>query len=133
MRKTICSKCGKIKSDTQKCACDKIKTINVKPIKSEEKKDYKNGIHSARWRKKRLFILKRDKGLCQRCLHKFNIFNGEQLTVHHIKSRKEYPELMFEDNNLITLCLTCNLQMEAKDLNHQLDFDITIEDNDFNL
>lgn len=126
----ICTRCGTLKINN-KCKCENIKSLQVK--KEKQKQDYKNGIHSARWKKKRLFILKRDKGLCQRCLHKFHIFNGEQLTVHHIKSRKEYPELMFEDNNLITLCLTCNLQMEAKDLNHQLDFDITIEDNDFNL
>ena len=37
--------------------------------------------------------------------------NTRNLQVHHIKPRKEYPELMFEPDNLITTCKTCNLQM----------------------
>lgn len=51
--------------------------------------------------------------------------------MHHIKSRKNFPELMFDDENLITLCKTCNLQLGTKD---KLDFEIrNKEELEFNL
>lgn len=70
-------------------------------------------------------IIKRDGFLCMRCFIKYNIINSEELTVHHILSRKNYPELMFEDSNLICLCSTCNKQLGTKD---KLDFEWTAKE-----
>lgn len=125
---SICVRCGTLKINN-KCKCESIKSLEVK--KEKPKQDCKNGLHSVRWRKKRAFIIKRDRGFCQRCLIKYNIINSSNLTVHHIKSRNDYPELMYEDDNLITLCLTCNLNLGTT---NKLDFEQhELNNDDFNL
>lgn len=113
MRKKICSKCGKIIAEGTQCSCK-----NTTFTKNNKKKE-KDPIHSTQWRKKRLQIIKRDK-LCMRCFIKYKVINGENLTVHHILSRKNYPELIFDDSNLVCLCETCNKQLGTKD---KLDFE----------
>lgn len=49
-------------------------------------------------------ILKRDNHTCQFCpdIH-------EDLEVHHILTWSEYPELRYENTNLITLCKICHV------------------------
>lgn len=37
------------------------------------------------------------------------------LHVHHIKTRREYPKLVFELNNLITLCRYCHSRIKGKE------------------
>lgn len=64
--------------------------------------DYK----SARWKRKRERILKRDNYLCQWCKRYGRTV--EASTVHHIKHADEYPELAFIDNNLVSLCTGCH-------------------------
>lgn len=64
-----------------------------------------------KWRKFRLTIIDRDNKMCQRCYLKYGIINGEELQVHHIKPRIHFPELMFDEENVITLCKTCNVQL----------------------
>lgn len=123
MRKKICSKCGKIIYENSQCGCKP--AIAAAPRYISDKDDL---IHSARWRKKRLQIIKRDHYLCQRCLIKYNILNSDQLTVHHIKSRKNHPELTFEDSNLLCLCDTCNKQLGTKDV---LDFEVNVKDDEY--
>ena len=117
-RKVSCS-CGRIIPEGTIC-----------PHKREEKRIYmrdyqrrnkNNPLKTTRWAKLRKHILKRDGYLCQRCLHKYNILNSEELQAHHIKSRKNYPELVFVQSNLLTVCKTCNLQLGTKD---ELDFEI---------
>lgn len=115
MRKKICSKCGAIVNGNEKCTCRP--TIVIKQNNFSKPNDI---IHTKEWRVKRKQILERDNFLCQRCLIKYNILNSSQLTVHHIKSRKNYPELSFEDSNLMCLCDTCNKQLGTKD---KLDFE----------
>ena len=66
---------------------------------------------SRRWRSFRKTIIHRDGNLCQRCFRKYNIINGDSLEVHHIKPRIDYPELMYDELNVVTLCKTCNLQL----------------------
>lgn len=114
MRKKICSRCGKIINEGEKCNCQQSTFYNNK--KSTKEKDL---IHSKRWRDKRKTIIKRD-GVCVRCFIKYKIINSDDLTVHHIKSRKNHPELMFDDENLVCLCSTCNKQLGTKD---KLDFE----------
>ena len=129
-KKKICS-CGRMISFTETCSCKKNK--NSKQLQKqyyEKNKEVMKPLSSARWRKLRSLIIKRDKGLCQRCFIKYGIINSEDLQVHHIKPRTKYPELMFEESNLITLCRTCNLQLGT---NEKLDFepDIELDNYDF--
>lgn len=128
MRKKICSRCGKFINEGTKCSC----APAIQPKYNNKFSSKDDIIHTQRWRNKRLEIIKRDNFLCQRCLLKYNILNSEQLTVHHIKSRKNYPELAFDNNNLICLCDTCNKQLGTKD---KLDFEIQNDntERDYNL
>lgn len=64
--------------------------------------DYK----TKKWNKKRAIILRRDGYKCQWCKRYGK--NVEATTVHHIKHADEYPELEFEDSNLISLCASCH-------------------------
>ena len=60
----------------------------------------------ADWKRKREAILRRDGYMCQKCKR-----YGKQVpatVVHHIKHADEYPELMYEDSNLISLCAACH-------------------------
>lgn len=120
MRKKICSTCGKIIAEGAQCSCKKTAYI----AKNLNKSDEKDPIHSKEWRAKRLQIIKRDNYVCQRCFIKYKLINTEELTVHHILSRKTHPELMFEDYNLVCLCATCNKQLGVKD---KLDFEWNTE------
>lgn len=124
-RKTTCS-CGRIIKEGSVCEC-----------KKEKRKQYLENweedplLNSYKWKKKRKEIIKRDGGICQRCLLKFGIINSEEIQVHHIKSRKNYPELALNDDNLICVCKTCNLQLGTRDI---LDFDKNkIEERKYNL
>lgn len=62
--------------------------------------------NSKRWRRKREQILKRDAYLCQWCKRYGK--QVEAVTVHHIKHADEYPEMVYEDKNLISLCQACH-------------------------
>lgn len=75
---------------------------------------------SKRWSEFRLHIIARDNKMCKRCQIKYGIINSEKLQVHHIKSRIHYPELMYDEDNVITLCQTCNVQLGTSD---KLDFE----------
>lgn len=60
---------------------------------------------SAKYRKWKNDVLKRDEGKCKRCGSKNN------LHIHHIKSFAEYKDLRFEVNNGITLCKKCHKEV----------------------
>lgn len=115
IRKKICSRCGAIIKETEKCQCKIV--VNTRSNNDNKVKDM---IYSKEWRSKRLQIIKRDQYVCQRCFIKYNIINSEELTVHHILSRRDYPNLMFEDSNLVCICSTCNKQLGTK---NKLDFE----------
>lgn len=60
------------------------------------------------WKKKREYILKRDKYLCQACLaglsRTVSRLTSDGLSVHHIRPLKRDFDLRLSDENLITLC-----------------------------
>lgn len=48
--------------------------------------------------------------ICQRCivLGCVNVHSTRNLSVHHIKPRELYPDLIYDENNLLTLCNRCH-------------------------
>lgn len=125
MRKKVCSGCGKIIFEDEICSC---RDTAFKP-KAKKSRPEQDVLHTRKWRKKREAIIKRDGYMCMRCLIKYKFITTENLTAHHIKSRKNYPELTFDDNNLVCVCDTCNKQMGTKDV---LDFEWNIEEKNDN-
>lgn len=123
-RQKICG-CGKILKYNEVCSCRERKEY-VKQY-NERNKESQSQLTTERWKRKRAYIIKRDGGICQRCWLKYGIVNAEDLQVHHIKPRIKYPELMYDDKNLICICGVCNRQIGIRE---QLDFDWeTPEDN----
>ncbi len=61
---------------------------------------------SATWRRKAKAILRRDHYQCQLCKRYGRI--SEAQIVHHKLELAEYPELAFDDNNLISVCKKCH-------------------------
>jgi 5-methylcytosine-specific restriction enzyme A len=117
-RKMTCS-CGRLIPEGSRCECKKKAKRDY--MREYQRNDKDNPLKTTRWAKLRKHILKRDSYLCQRCMHKYNILNSNELQAHHIRSRKNYPELVFEQENIITLCKTCNLQLGTSD---KLDFEV---------
>ncbi|MFC0469568.1 HNH endonuclease [Halalkalibacter kiskunsagensis] len=111
----LCS-CGKLVLAGEVCECKK------KAQNPEATTFYK----STRWKKTRKIIINRDGAHCQRCLIKYNIITTSSLEVHHLKPRsiydgtKGFPDLRYEETNLITLCKSCNTSLGTKGV---LDFE----------
>ena len=59
-----------------------------------------------RWKRKRAGILRRDGYACRYC-KRFGRMR-EATEVHHIKPVDEFPELAFDDANLVSLCHACH-------------------------
>ena len=111
-------KVNRFDSSSRMLSSKAITKDRTKPKK--ESREVEKILATSRWQKKRAWIKKRDHYFCQRCWYKYGMYNSEQLEVHHIKNRIDYPELIFDDNNLITICKTCNLQLGSAT---KLDFD----------
>ena len=62
--------------------------------------------NDTKWRNKRKKILRRDGYMCQKCKRYGR--RTEATTVHHIKHADEYPELAWDDDNLVSLCGSCH-------------------------
>ncbi len=84
-------------------------------------KEIKAIYNSREWKEKRIEILTRDCWECQDCRKRLkdavdsgNRLNGKDAKirradeVHHIRELREYPELAFVNNNLISLCSECH-------------------------
>ena len=57
-------------------------------------------------------VFERDNFKCQVCGKV-----GGELNAHHIKEFSEYPELRFEVDNGITLCVNCHKKIHGKKVN----------------
>lgn len=117
-----CPRCNERYSDKEATCpkCKKKKENERQAYYREQNSEKDNMLRTARWRRMRDYIIKRDGGFCQRCWIKYGILNDKNLEVNHIKSRLHYPELMWDENNLITVCHTCNCQLGISD---ELDFE----------
>lgn len=134
MMKKKCSRCGKIINYTETCDC---KINHKRKVRNKYQRDYyeKNKdqlklIKNAKWYKLRKQIIKRDGAFCRRCFAKNNEFVTENLQVHHIKPRIDYPELIYDDKNLVTICKQCNLELGTSG---ELDFNYKIPNLDINM
>lgn len=56
----------------------------------------------------RIKIFKRDNYTCQHCKQRGRAGYRILLELHHIKERKNYPELALDEENCITLCSDCH-------------------------
>ncbi|HHQ2477321.1 TPA: HNH endonuclease [Bacillus cereus] len=104
MNNKFCGVCGNIVPINERCSC--------RPkVKSESSKNHPSA--TIRFQKLRKRILKRDNYTCQRCI-KFGRHDEsihENLQCHHIKSWRDFPELAYDENNLIIVCRDCNLKL----------------------
>lgn len=114
----LCS-CGKLIRVNERCSC--------KNRKSKQERKRNQELTTATWKAFRLQIIKRDLYHCQRCSLKYKEFNadGRQLQIHHIKPRINYPELMYEATNCVTLCRQCNSELGTRET---LDFNFKAEE-----
>ena len=64
---------------------------------------------SDRWRSVRDLAMKKAAGMCLYC------YKAPAAEVHHIKSVSEFPELAFDLDNVIPLCLRCHGWMGTRD------------------
>ena len=72
--------------------------------------------NSAKWRRKRAAILRRDNYQCRECRKYFIIKPAE--TVHHIKHVDEFPELAYVDSNLESVCMDCHNKLHPEKGQH---------------
>lgn len=116
----FCPYCGKLVNyNEHDCpSLKKRRNQDAKQATSNDKKTSKE-LTSRRWRSFRQYIILRDGGKCQRCAIKLGLNTYSHLEIHHIKPRINYPELLFDENNCITLCKQCNDHLAL----NGLDFD----------
>ena len=75
-----------------------------------ERRADNNWYTSQRWRRTAR-AYKAAHPLCERC--EAQGFIRESVEVHHIKDRKQYPELAYDWDNLEALCKTCHGKANA--------------------
>lgn len=71
--------------------------------------DYK----SRRWHRKRRAVLMRDRCQCREC-RRYGLAVPASV-VHHVWPAEDFPELAWEDWNLISLCAACHNAMHDRD------------------
>ena len=56
--------------------------------------------------------------ICQRCLYLGSVdkVSCEKLSVHHIKMVEYNPDLAYDDDNLLTLCVPCHKHFDMLEL-----------------
>lgn len=97
----------------QTTACKQEKKIPAKRDKvrkfygmTEDFIKSKEFLQTYEWRKVRMMVLKRDGASCSCC--GATPATGAVMNVDHIKSRKFFPELALDPDNLQVLCNECN-------------------------
>ena len=93
-----CSKCGKIHDDKYKCRVNTTRKYD-KDYNAEDRKIRR----SRKWTETAIKIKEDSKYLCAVCL-KENIYNYNNLEVHHIIKIRNDSSKAFDPYNLICLC-----------------------------
>ncbi len=91
-------------------------------VTGSNNKQWKGGItpahmkirNSTEMREFVLKILKRDRFTCKFCGRYRKVGDRVVLNVHHIKPFALFPELRFDENNCITLCVECHYKVHSK-------------------
>lgn len=111
MRKT-CRYCGETHAVGETCP--------KKPKRKyeKEKTDAQRLRSTWAWTKASRNIKRRDGGLCLACLSR-GIAQTEGLEVHHIVPVEDAPELLTEEQNLITLCQRCHEAAEHGEIDKE--------------
>lgn len=68
---------------------------------------------TAKWQRKRGIVLRRDGYLCRECKRYGKHTPAE--CVHHVYPAEHWPELIFHDVNLISLCNNCHNKMHDRE------------------
>lgn len=106
-----CSKCGKIHSTNYNCTHNKPKFDSKRYGTADERK-----LRSTQaWTNKSIEIRKQAQYLCEVCRDQ-NIYNFNNLEVHHITKLSEDKTGLLEDSNLICLCVKHHKQADKGEL-----------------
>jgi len=70
---------------------------------------------SAQWKNWRTRVFERDNYTCQNCGIK-----GGELHPHHIFAKSEYPKLIFNVSNGITMCTECHKKTDSYGVNRRI-------------
>jgi len=95
-----CKDCGKLLKSYKSIRCRSCSYLNVP--------DYKNTRIFGRYTAWKRSIFIRDEFTCQECGKKETF-----IQVHHIKSKQEYPLLIWDIDNGITLCKECHYKTDT--------------------
>ena len=68
--------------------------------------DITNEYKTARWKRTREKILRRDMYMCRECRRYGRL--TEAAEVHHIRHADAAPELFYTESNLVSLCKKCH-------------------------
>lgn len=110
-----CAKCGKIHDINHRCYIgDSFRKKNTKANKFRRTKEWKNKSEEIR---------EDSKYLCSICLDN-NIYNYEQLEVHHITPLEEDITRGLDNYNLICLCNMHHRQAEVGEINKEYLFEL---------
>lgn len=93
-----------------------INGTNIQPEDNEAKKSddwIRRFYNSVAWRKKRAYILLRDKYQCQYCKARGRVVPANE--VHHIKELRTHRHLALVDSNLISLCRECHEETKKRE------------------
>jgi hypothetical protein len=108
----ICEECGKeyivkkYREETAKfCSYQCMADNRGRRMRGENHPFWKGGITDKPWKEKRWvkLVKKRDNYKCQIC------GSNKDIQAHHIKPYKDYPELRYDINNGITVCIDCHV------------------------
>ena len=106
----ICPKCKKRVGYEIDCCADIYKKEELARYKrysaTRTDKEHMKQYNTKKWKVTRADVKKRDKGLCQLCLHNKKIKAID--LVHHIVESKDDNSLFYVMSNLISLCSDCH-------------------------
>lgn len=146
MSKKLCPRCGKVVEQyTHECkkevpAYIKAQELQKRRQKDKEKRERRKRIRkyfdkladdgeskstkelrTRRWHYFREQVILRDGGECQRHLKLYGEHVYYPLEVHHIKPRETHPELMYDPDNVVTICKSCNAHLALNGIDFEFE------------